>query len=409
MGLFDRLFGPPSRDVFAREMMTALRRAGDREDIVYDREQFRLVRPKSSNVTNLATIYAEHCALPRSERKAHLARLAQAFVSVRDDLPEDFEDARPHLRPKIWTRAQFANMDLRQQLDGSPALELPLYRLGEHLLTTVVYDLPASMRTLSEADFEDWNTTYYEAMEAAQLNLEESTLAWARIGDHLHSAMTGDNYDSARVLLTGQIRGFEVRGEPVAMIPSRDTLLITGSDDVDGLKIMLDLTLQHLSEDPRPLSGVPLRLVHDENEWEDWQPPDDHPLRADFDWLAQVFLGGLYADQQELLHAIHEKEQNGIFVAGFSAVEDQTTGEKRSYCVWGEGVDAILPQSQYIVLPTEADLAGSESIHAGGTWSRVRQVVGDLMQPVPDLYPPRWRVREFPSQQQLEAIGRLEL
>jgi hypothetical protein len=407
MGLFDKLFGPPSRDVFAREMMTALRRAGDREDIVYDLDEFRLVRPKSQDVTNLATIYAEHCSLPRSERKAHLQRLAEAFVSVRDELPEAFDEARSHLRPKIWTRAQFANMDLRQRLDGGPALDLPLYPVGEHLVTTVVYDLPASMRTLSETDFEGWNTSYYEAMEAARLNLEESTLAWARIGDHLHSAMTGDNYDSARVLLTDQIREFEVRGDHVAMIPSRDTLLITGSDDMQGLQIMLDLTLQHLSEDPRPLSGVPLRLV--DNDWEDWQPPDDHPLGAGFHWLMQVFLGGLYADQQELLGALHQKEQTDVFVASFSAVENEETGEKRSYCVWGEGVDAVLPRTEYILLPTESDLAGSSTTHAGGTWSRVREVVGDLMQPVPDLYPPRWRVREFPSQQQLEMIGRIEL
>lgn len=407
MGLFDRFFGPPSRDVFAREMMTALRRAGDREDIVYDREQFRLVRPKSSNVTNLATIYAEHCALPRSERRAHLRRLAEAFVSVRDELPESFDEARSHLRPKIWTRAQFANMDLQQRLDGSSALDLPLYPMGEHLVTTVVYDLPASMRTLTQSDFEGWNTTYYQAMETARLNLEESTLAWARIGDHLHSAMTGDNYDSARALLTGQIREFEVRGDPVAMIPARDTLLITGSDDVDGLKVMLDLARRHLQEDPRPLSGIPLRLVEDD--WEDWCPPADHPLRTDCDWLAQEFLGGLYADQRELLNAIHEKEGLGVFVASFSALENQKTGERMSYCVWGEGVDAMLPQTQFIMLPSEADLDGGESTRIGGPWAQVREVVGDLMQPVPDLYPPRWRVREFPSQQQLQMIGQLEL
>jgi hypothetical protein len=408
MGLFDRLFGPPSKDVFAREMMTALRRAGDRDDIVYDRQEFRLVRPKTRDVTNLATVYAEHCSLPRSQRKAHLQQLAQAFVSAGDELPDSFDEARKQLRPKIWTRSQFACMDLRQRLEGGPPLEIPLYLLGEHLVTSVVYDLPTSMRTLSESDFEGWNASYYEAMEAAQMNLEEATLAWARIGERLHSAVSGDNYDSSRVLLTERIRGFDVRGEPVAMVPSRDTLLITGTDDVDALRVMLDLAQQHLSQDPRPLSGIPLRLV--EGEWEDWQPPADHPLRADFDWHAQMFLGRLYADQQELLNAIHEKEQTDIHVASFSAVENNDTGQKRSYCVWGEGVDAMLPQTQFIMLPTEADLTGCiVPLHAGGPWARVREVVGDLMQPVPDLYPPRWRVREFPSQQQLETIGRLEL
>jgi hypothetical protein len=407
MGLFDRFFGPPSRDVFAREMMTALRRAGDREDIVYDRAEFRLVRPKSQNVTSLGTIYAEHCSLPRSGRKAHLQRLAEAFVSVRDELPEAFEDARGHLRPKIWTRAQFANMDLRQRLDGSSPLDLPLYPVGEHLMATVVYDLPVSMRTLSQNDFDRWNTSYYQAMEAARMNLEESTFAWGRIGEGFHSAVSGDNYDSARLLLTERIREFDVQGDPVAMVPSRDTLLVTGSDDVNGLKMMLDLTRQHLQQDPRPLSGLPLRLVEDD--WEDWQAPADHPLRSDFDWLEQEFLGGLYVDQGALLTAIHEKEGLDVFVASFSALENQKTGERMTYCIWGEGVDAMLPQAQFIMLPCEEDLTGSEKPRIGGPWSAVRQVVGDLMQPVPDLYPPRWRVREFPSQQQLQMIGRLDL
>src|SRR5690606_13906427 len=225
-------------------------------------------------------------------------------------------------------------------------------------------------------------------------------------GDHLHSAVTGDNYDSARLLLTGRIGEIELRGDPVAMVPARDSLLITGSDDVDGLRLMHDLAQQQLAEDPRPLSGIPLRLVDDE--WEDWLPPHGHPLHADFDWMAQMLLGGLHSDQQDLLNAIHEKEQIDVHVASFSAVENQA-GQKRSYCVWGEGVDALLPQTQFILLPTEADLQRDQPDHAGGAWEQVREVVGDLMQPVPDLYPPRWRVREFPSQHQLETIGRCEL
>ena len=407
MGLFDKLFGPPSRGVFARELMTALRRAGDREDIVYEREQFRLVRPKSNDVTNLGSIYAEHCSLPRGQRKAQLNRLAEAFVTARNELPDGFDAARSNLRPKVWTRAQFANMELQQRLDSGKELDLPLYPLGEHLLTTVVYDQPASMRTLSEDDFEKWNTSYYEAMEAARANLDESTIAWAKIGDRFHSAMSGDNYDSSRVLLVDRIVDFDLLGDAVAMIPTRDSLHITGSDDVDGLKMMLDLTEKSLAEDPRPLSGVPLRLI--EGEWDDWQPPADHPLAARFDWLRQRFLGGLYTDQQELLNAVHEKEGLDVFVASCSAVENPQTKQPRTYCVWSEGADSMLPETQLIMLLTEAALHGGEGQHVGGTWSHVRDVVGDLMQPVAGLYPPRWRIREFPSQQQLESIGKLDL
>jgi hypothetical protein len=39
-----------------------------------------------------------------------------------------------------------------------------------------------------------------------------------------------------------------------------------------------------------------------------------------------------------------------------------------------------------------------------GEWARVMEVVGKLMEPTED-YPQRYRVREFPDQAALEAIG----
>jgi hypothetical protein len=37
-------------------------------------------------------------------------------------------------------------------------------------------------------------------------------------------------------------------------------------------------------------------------------------------------------------------------------------------------------------------------------WDRAVEVVGDLMEAV-DIYPPRYRVREFPTDEDLKAMG----
>ncbi|MGA2257188.1 MAG: hypothetical protein ABSG53_21245 [Thermoguttaceae bacterium] len=37
-------------------------------------------------------------------------------------------------------------------------------------------------------------------------------------------------------------------------------------------------------------------------------------------------------------------------------------------------------------------------------WEKVVDVAGDLMEPL-DIYPPRFRVRGFPSDEQLAAMG----
>lgn len=49
----------------------------------------------------------------------------------------------------------------------------------------------------------------------------------------------------------------------VAMIPNRQTILITGSDHLDGLDSMAEITLS-ATEKPRFISGIPI-VLHDGN------------------------------------------------------------------------------------------------------------------------------------------------
>jgi hypothetical protein len=59
-----------------------------------------------------------------------------------------------------------------------------------------------------------------------------------------------------------------------------------------------------------------------------------------------------------------------------------------------------LPRTNKIVFCRE-----EQGFAAIGTWDRVQQIVGHLMTPMDDLYPPRFYVDEFPSDEQLRAIG----
>jgi hypothetical protein len=142
-----------------------------------------------------------------------------------------------------------------------------------------------------------------------------------------------------RLLLVDRIKEFDLTGSPVAMVPNRDSILITGSDDAVGLEIMAEMAVKGL-EKPYSLSGIPLLL--DDGEWVDWMPPGDHPSRARFRELELNFIGPEYAEQKQLLDAAYQRAEIDIFVASFSAAQRQG-GSKVSYGVWGEGVDALLP------------------------------------------------------------------
>jgi hypothetical protein len=284
-------------------------------------------------------------------------------------------------------------------LDGKEGFSNPYYPLGTHLVSGLVYDLPTTMRSLDDDTLEKWGVSYYEAMEAACDNLRESSVGFSRIGDHFYSPITGDNYDASRVLLTDKILEWDVVGDHVAMVAQRDALYVTGMDDELSLKVMVDLTESTMNEQPRPLSPFPIRLV--DGEWEDWNLPRSHPSFTKLEQLQVQFLGGIYADQKELLDAIHEKEGDGPFVATYSGVRDDKTELVQSYCVWGCDVDSLLPKTQLIMFASEKD------IDASGEWNKVARIVGDLLQPDETYYPIRYRVTQYPTPEQLAAIGKI--
>jgi hypothetical protein len=252
------------------------------------------------------------------------------------------------------------------------------------------------MATISGTRFEEWGVTFYEALEAARHNLEASDGMLAKIGDGFYASTTGDSYDASRLLMLDLVRTLDLSGEIIAMVPNRDSLFITGSDDVEGLGIMAQLGEKALSE-PRPISAIPLRLEGDE--WTSWMPDESHPTFQKFKMLEVRTMHGEYAEQNGLLHRLHEARGINDFIAQYSATQNQKTGEVSSYCVWADAAgSALLPKTHRVVFLRGEVVADAE-------WTRVRDVVGHLMNPI-DLYPPRFRVCEFPSESELQGLRR---
>ncbi len=112
------------------------------------------------------------------------------------------------------------------------------------------------------------------------------------------------------------------------------------------------------------------------------------------------YLQGEYAEQKALMEKLHEVQgEYAPFVASYSVLQKKDSEEILSYAVWGEGVDTLLPEADRVVFMKAPD------INEGFVpWSRVREVMGSEMEEVPDLYPKRFRVREYPSPEQVEEM-----
>jgi hypothetical protein len=277
---------------------------------------------------------------------------------------------------------------------------MPQYEVGSHLLASICYDLPRSVRSISPEELKAWGASYYESLEIARQNLTEAGFSYAKVGDGLYISATGDSYDASRILLTEFIRSLEVKGEHIAMVPNRDMLLVTGADDDEGLEAMVTLAEQ-AAENPRPLCSTP--LVLDGDQWNDWMPSRGHQLFDRFRLLELKFLYQEYGQQKELLDKLYQQQGIDRFVATFAAASDKAgDNDVFSYCVWSEGIETLLPQTERVMF-YRPDAA--EELAASAPWSRVQKVVGHLMSEV-DLYPRRFLVTGFPNADQLAQLDR---
>lgn len=391
MGLLDRFLRPLSPDRFAARLIASLRAAGDARQSTYDAEQFR-ISFEGHGYANLHNYYAEHCHLPWRERKRHLRQVVRGLLAVHKSAPEEFEDARHDLLPVVRTRAQFAIQQL--SLRGEKGfVEPPFLPLGEHLGAYLVYDLPEKMEYLSAEQFDDWGVSFYQAFEIARDNLESIDIPVALLECGLYVCMKGDNYDSSRLLVRKLVEGLEVQGPLVALAPNRNTLLLTGADNAEGLAAMAEFAETALGE-PRPLSGG--ALAYADGEWQDWLPPANDPLYERFHRLLLNTLAQCYADQKGALDALHAERQEDVFTASYVIAEKD--GVSFSYAVFPPLPGTLLPVAERLAL---LDPQTEEPLLV--PWSTAIEFFGDLLSPT-EHHPARYRVEAFPDAVQLEQL-----
>jgi hypothetical protein len=318
------------------------------------------------------------------------------WFSLLRDMPEDFEDVKPDLLPIVRSRSHFELNQLRSLVESGTPISWPYVPLGEHFGVALVYDLPDAMRSIPQANLDAWGLTLYEALEIACQNLATlpAKFIGPETGDGVYLSATGDNYDASRILSPELISQFQVAGDPVAMIPNRDNLIVAGSDDAAGLGAMAKMAAKAL-EQLRPISSVAVR--YDGNEWVPWMPAVSHPLYSQFRRFFFDTLGRDYAEQKDLLDRLHAKTSKNYFVATYNVVQDPQ-GRLLSYTVWTESVESLLPETDLIVF---GSLDGDPAMVP---WSDALEKVGHYLESL-DIYPPRYRVREFPTAEQLAAMG----
>ncbi|MDB4778327.1 DUF1444 family protein [bacterium] len=383
---------------FAQQIIEGLRNAGDERAIIYQPEEFQLQfrdGDTDCGVLNLSNLYAEFSKLDPELHEKRISEIVRAALSHLKPIPEDFQDASYDLRPRLWSRSTFEMMKLKSRLEGNEVDSWPLEPIGDHLYLSLVFDLPESVRSLNDGDLNNWNISFWEAREVALKNLAEEDFVLASLGDVLYASNTGDSYDATRLILANLIEQLQIEGDPVAMVPNRDTLLITGSESEVGLTMMIEMAAKELQENPRPMLATLLSFR--DGQWEDWELPIDHPSQEQYRRCVLGWRQFEYDNQKKILDAINEQELNDCFNANFTVISKDD--QHLSYSVWAQGIVNSLPKTDIVAFVGESD----SEVKSFATWESVVKHCGELMEEQ-EFYPSRFLVREFPPESLLAQL-----
>jgi hypothetical protein len=213
------------------------------------------------------------------------------------------------------------------------------------------------------------------------------------------------DYVHAQFLLTDLVTALEVDGNPVAMIPNRQTILITGSDQIDGLDSMAEIALS-ATEKPRFISGIP--IVLQDGTWRDFDLPVDHPAGPKFKELRDITRCHIYASQKSKLDKINFQAGLDIFVANAFRLRGRDEEPSQTACVLTESIDCLLPKTDMVfvlrfelgdtLLPPDSSVTS-----AFVPWDKACEILQGVMSRTDD-WPARYRVSGSFTDEHWEAL-----
>lgn len=390
------------KEQFARLFIERLRRGGETRPIKYDRKHFCLIIDSGHAVCNLGNLFHYYRSYNGHAREDFLYTQVRNWFVMHKPMPTCFDDAKADLLPKLESRAELEADNLEGRFG-----ERPYHVIGEHLGLTLVYDWPSAVMWIGQDELQKWGVTFDEAIEIARQNL--LTLAPPVLTGHrpgFYMSHTGDNYDATRLILVELIRELPVKGSPVALAANRDTVIITGTDDEEGLASMAEIAADAVK---MPYSLAPLAFRLDGGDWFPWSPSSEHSQYVAFKNLEMGHMGNAYKRQEHLLgNLCHKGEEKFCFPAPLWLNHKTEMGAPSSLCMLDRAV-----------IPTSWPKADVVAIHRGSSenfqrediclvdWADALAILDDAVQPL-DIYPERYLVTEFPTGAKWQRLKEVE-
>ncbi len=382
MRFLRRLFGksePPERDEdrFARRLVDALAAAHPEIHVAYDPERFELLHvdeAASGQRMFLANGFAEYQRLDPPEQGVHIDNLVRFIAESRSPAPTG-EAALDLLMPVVRARADLLAVTSQQQ--GDFAYARASRPFCETMLVMLAVDTPAAIRLVTDADLDELGLTFDDALGIAVGHLDErGSHSFGRLAEATFVTTCGDYYDASRVLIPELFAQVPVRGNPVAIVQARSAVLVTGSEDIEGLAMIAGFALEDFDQNERAVALNPIELV--DGQWRPFATRSHHPqvLRNLMPNQIAWSYNATQAVVQELLG-------DDIFVA--TALLVNQDGRTATAASWAAGVPTACPLVDALLIEADGDFP-----QMCRSLDDVLKVCGPFAEVTAFSHPPRW-------------------
>jgi hypothetical protein len=384
----------PSKAAFVKLVRAEMDRAGVQGTWEYDEQEFSLRMDDA--LLFLGNSYASYCEADKQLRPRIVENIVSAILPLQD-APIEREQALGMAVAVIRELALFEFTSLLWQMDGiERPVEMAAEPVSDWLGRTVVLDSPGSMRMVTQKDLEHWDISFDELFAVGLEKLRASTPAQFTEVNGILLGTWKDDYDSSRILLPGLFQELHLEGDPVMVTPNRLTLMVTGSNNHAGVIRLLQVAEEITQEQARGMNPAP--LTYRDGHLQDFRVERDSPLYNPVERASKIAALVYYTGQKEELEKLHQKTGKDIFVATYNLSQGED-GSYNSYSVWSQGVPTLLPKADVVFFHhPEAKLSVSAE------WDDVMRVAGDLMLDT-GMFPARWYVSRFPTEEQFTAMG----
>ena len=334
----------------------------------------------------LGNLFAEVEHLSVRERKEAVQQFVAAMFAQPDE-PESWEAAAPRLRPVLRT-ASYAQAG---QVGGITVASRPSLR---HLVEMLVIDHEHRMSLVNADSLEQWGVTFDEAYQRGAQNLMVEGTHLARLDNGVLAVASEDTYESSRLVVPGWLAGLgeEIGIQPVAVVPSRDMMLIADERDNTAVLWVLEEGMKIFADHPRWLSPVPYKADED-GDIVPWRPAEGHPAFAAVRLAERTLETYEYREQKNRLEKLFRQAGEDLLVGDYDV---ETEGAARSVTTWPQSNDALLPYADEIIFPAQS---GPFRV----SWAAAARLLSDEWEEAPTT-PPRRRTLRWPDEDTLARL-----